>query len=240
MHRLRRDQRGRAAVVDDVLHLGRAQMRVDRRVVEAGSLRGPRDLEVRAVVLHQDRDVVADLRRRTPRPPGGPMALTLHSDSFEDGDYLGADHILSAEFGFGCGGGNVSPSLSWHGAPDGTRSFAVTCFDPDAPTGSGFWHWLVVNIRPNVTELALDAGNPKAAKLPQGALQTRTDFGAPGYGGPCPPPGDHPHRYLFTVFAVSTEALQVTADTSAAVIGFQLHFNTLAKAMIMGLYKRAA
>jgi Raf kinase inhibitor-like YbhB/YbcL family protein len=96
----------------------------------------------------------------------------------------------------------------------------------------------VVNIPPGTTELALDAGNPKAPKLANGALQTRTDFGAPGYGGPCPPPGDHPHRYLFTVFAVSVDSLPVKVDTSAAIVGFQLNFNTLAKAAIMGLYKR--
>jgi Raf kinase inhibitor-like YbhB/YbcL family protein len=98
----------------------------------------------------------------------------------------------------------------------------------------------VVNIPPNVTELSLDAGNAKNPRLPQGALQTRTDFGSPGYGGPCPPAGDHPHRYLFTVFAVSKDRLEVAADTSAAVVGFQLHFGTLAKAAIMGLYKRQA
>ena len=166
------------------------------------------------------------------------MAFTVRSDSFEDGDYLRMDHILSAEFGFGCAGGNQSPHLAWSGAPAATKSFAVTCYDPDAPTGSGFWHWLVVNIPANVTELALDAGNPKSPKLPAGALQTRTDFGAPGYGGPCPPQGDHPHRYLFTVFAVSVDKLPVAAETSGAVVGFQLHFNTLAKAAIMGLYKR--
>jgi Raf kinase inhibitor-like YbhB/YbcL family protein len=164
------------------------------------------------------------------------MAFTVSSNSFKDGDYLAKAHILSAEFGFGSDGDNKSPHLAWSGAPAGTKSFAVTCFDPDAPTGSGFWHWLVVNIPPNVSELALDAGNPKAPKLPAGALQTRTDFGAPGYGGPAPPPG-HPHRYLFTVFAVGVERLQATEDTSAAVIGFQLNFNTLAKAAIMGLYK---
>ena len=166
------------------------------------------------------------------------MAFTVRSNSFKDGDYLAPEHILSADYGFGCAGGNKSPHLAWSGAPTGTKSFAVTCFDPDAPTGSGFWHWLVVNIPADVTELALDAGNRGASKLPKGALQTRTDFGTPGYGGPCPPPGDHPHRYLFTVFVVGNEGLQVTADTSAAVIGFQLHFNTLAKAAIMGLYKR--
>ena len=166
------------------------------------------------------------------------MTFKVTSTSFRDGDYLGADHVLSADFGFGCAGGNTSPQLAWSEAPAGTKSFAVTCYDPDAPTGSGFWHWLVVNIPASVSELALDAGNSKSAKLPPGALQTRTDFGAPGYGGPCPPPGDHPHRYLFTVFAVSADSLPVKADTSAAIVGFQLNFNTLAKAAIMGLYKR--
>ena len=166
------------------------------------------------------------------------MEFTVRSDSFKDGDYLTKDHILSKDYGFGCEGGNKSPHLAWSGAPTGTKSFAVTCFDPDAPTGSGFWHWLVVNVPPEVNELALDAGNPKVRKLPKKALQTRTDFGAPGYGGPCPPPGDHPHRYLFTVFAVGADSLPVTADTSAATIGFELNFNTLTKAAIMGLYKR--
>jgi Raf kinase inhibitor-like YbhB/YbcL family protein len=96
----------------------------------------------------------------------------------------------------------------------------------------------VVNIPPSTLEIARDAGNPRNPNLPPGALQTRTDFGAPGYGGPCPPQGDHPHRYVFTVFAVGVDSLPVTADTSAAVIGFQLNFNTLAKAALMGLYKR--
>jgi Raf kinase inhibitor-like YbhB/YbcL family protein len=166
------------------------------------------------------------------------MAFTVTSDSFKDGDYLPAAHILSADFGFGCAGGNQSPQLSWSGAPAGTKSFAITCYDPDAPTGSGFWHWVLVNIPANVTSLPLGAGNPKAGTLPKGALLTRTDFGAPGYGGPCPPEGDHPHRYLFTLFAVGVDSLPVNADTSAAVVGFNLHFNTLAKAAIMGLFKR--
>ena len=158
--------------------------------------------------------------------------MRLTSESFKDGDYLGAEHILSADYGFGCRGGNRSPHLRWEDAPAGTRSFAVLCFDPDAPTGSGFWHWVVVNIPPGVSELPADAGNPA------GALQVRTDFGKPGYGGPCPPEGDHPHRYLFTVHAVSLDTLPVTADTAAAVVGFYLNFNTLAKASLMGLYKR--
>jgi Raf kinase inhibitor-like YbhB/YbcL family protein len=148
------------------------------------------------------------------------------------------DCPLSAAYGFGCSGGNVSPHLRWDEAPPGTKSFAVTCFDPDAPTGSGFWHWVVVNIPPQVRELPANAGDPASGRLPAGALQVRTDFGKPGYGGPCPPPGDHPHRYLFTVFAVSMDALPVTADTSAAVVGFYLNFNTLARASLMGLFRR--
>lgn len=163
------------------------------------------------------------------------MAFTVTSNDFQDGDYLAARHVLSEAYGFGCAGGNESPHLAWADAPAGTKSFAVTCYDPDAPTGSGFWHWVVVDIPPDVTALASGAGS--GGGIPDGALQTRTDFGAPGYGGPCPPEGDHPHRYFFTVFAVGTESLDVDADTSAAVVGFKLHFNTLAKASVLGLYK---
>ncbi|HLG72993.1 MAG TPA: YbhB/YbcL family Raf kinase inhibitor-like protein [Chloroflexota bacterium] len=165
------------------------------------------------------------------------MALTVSSDSFKEGEHLSTDYVLSAEYGFGCSGGNKSPHLRWSGAPEGTKSFAVTCHDPDAPTGSGFWHWLVVNIPANVTELPLGAGNP-GGPLPAGALQTRTDVGQPGYAGPCPPEGHGDHHYNFTVFAVGAEKLDVTADTMPALIGFNLHFATLEKATITGLYKR--
>lgn len=164
--------------------------------------------------------------------------MQLTSSSFQDGDYLGNDHILSAAYGFGCTGGNLSPQFSWSDVPAGTQSFALTCFDPDAPTGSGFWHWVVVNIPKHIMALPLGAGDPTSNTMPAGALQVRTDFGAPGYGGPCPPAGDHPHRYLFTLHAVGLEQLPVTADTSAAVVGFYLNFNTLAKASLMGLCKR--
>ena len=164
--------------------------------------------------------------------------MKLTSNSFKDGDYLDMQHILSADYGFGCGGGNKSPHLKWEGAPAGTKSYAVTCFDPDAPTGSGFWHWVVVNIPATVTELKLDAGNPATGLLPKGALQTRTDFGKPGYGGPCPPEGHGPHRYQFTVFAVKQDALPVNADTSAAIVGFNLHFNTIERVTLTGVFKR--
>jgi len=167
------------------------------------------------------------------------MSFKLSSENFRDGDYLPDAHVLSKEFGFGCAGGNQSPHLSWSGAPAETRSFALTCYDPDAPTGSGFWHWVVVNIPATVTELVLDAGRPQGDKLPKGAMQTHTDFGSPGYGGPCPPPGDHPHRYLFTLYALSVDVLPVGPGSTAAVVGFNLHFNTLAKATLMGLYRRS-
>jgi Raf kinase inhibitor-like YbhB/YbcL family protein len=163
--------------------------------------------------------------------------MQLTSANFKDGDFLAIDHVMSSQYGFGCSGGNRSPQLSWSDAPAGTRSFAVTVHDPDAPTGSGFWHWVVVNIPPSVTELPLDGGNGSSNKLPQGAMHIRNDAGTYAYAGPCPPQGDHPHRYFFTVFAVGVDQLSVTADTSAAVVGFQLHFNTLAKAELVGLYK---
>jgi len=166
------------------------------------------------------------------------MALTITSANFKEGETLGQEFILSSDYGFGCAGGNKSPQLSWSGAPAGTKSFAVHCFDPDAPTGSGFWHWVVVNIPANVTELKMGAGNEITGLLPKGAMQTRTDFGKPGYGGPCSPEGHGPHRYVFTVFAVKEEKLPVNEDTSAAIVGFYLNFNTLEKAAITGKFQR--
>ena len=162
--------------------------------------------------------------------------MELKSADFADGDYLSMDHVMSTDYGFGCSGSNRSPQLSWSGAPGGTRSFALTCYDPDAPTGSGFWHWVVANIPANVTQLAAGAGSA-GGSLPTGAVVVRNDAGKREYGGPCPPQGDHPHRYFFTVFAVGAEQLSVNADTSPAVVGFQLHFNTLDKAELVGLYK---
>lgn len=154
------------------------------------------------------------------------MAFTLTSDGFNDGGVL-PDAQVHAK-------GNRSPQLSWSGAPAGTKSFAVTCYDPDAPTGSGFWHWTVANIPADVTRLA-EGASP--AGLPQGAVEGRTDFGEPGFGGAAPPPGHGPHRYIFTVFAVDTERLDVTPGNSGAVFGFNLHFHTLAKASITGVYE---
>ena len=111
-------------------------------------------------------------------------------------------------------------------------------YDPDAPTGSGFWHWVAVDIPPDVTELPKGAGEFKATKTSAGGLQSRTDFGVPGYGGPCPPQGDAPHHYHFMIFAVDTPKLGTDGDTSAAVVGFNLHFHTLAKAELVAVYGR--
>jgi Raf kinase inhibitor-like YbhB/YbcL family protein len=154
------------------------------------------------------------------------MTFTLTSNGFTDGGAL-PDAQVQAK-------GNRSPQLSWSGAPEGTKSFAVTCYDPDAPTGSGFWHWTVANIPAEVTELP-EGASP--ADLPTGAVEGRTDFGEPGFGGAAPPPGHGPHRYIFTVFAVDTDRLDVTPENSGAVFGFNLHFHTLAKASITGVYE---
>lgn len=128
------------------------------------------------------------------------------------------------------GGGNQSPALSWSGFPAGTRSFAVSCFDPDAPTPSGFWHWSVVDIPATVTSLARGAGN---TDLPEDAFQVANDFGTVGYDGPAPPQGDQVHRYFFVVHAVDVPKLGVDASTSATAVSFNLVFHTLARAILV-------
>jgi len=167
----------------------------------------------------------------------GAMAdgMTVSSPDIAESSFIGNEQVFA---GFGCEGGNVSPALNWSNLPAGTKSIAVTAYDPDAPTGSGWWHWVVANIPASASGLAKGAGAADSAMLPAGSLQVRTDFGAPGYGGPCPPPGDHAHRYFFTVHALSVDKLDITADVSPALVGFFLHFNTIEKATLMGLYGR--
>ena len=156
------------------------------------------------------------------------MTFTLTSNDITDGGVL-PDAQVQAK-------GNTSPHLAWSGAPEGTKSYAITVYDPDAPTASGFWHWTVANIPADVTELETGAGS-SGGHLPMRAIQGRTDFGRAGFGGAAPPAGHGPHRYIFTVFAVDTDSLDVTADDSGAVFGFNLHFHTLAKASITATYE---
>jgi Raf kinase inhibitor-like YbhB/YbcL family protein len=139
---------------------------------------------------------------------------------------------------FGCTGENLSPQLSWENAPAGTKSFALTVHDPDAPTGSGFWHWVVFDIPATVAELKSGAGDASKKIAPQGAIQSMTDYGKPGFGGPCPPVGHGQHRYVFTLHALKTDKLGLDANTNPAVVGFYLWQNTIAKASIMVYYER--
>jgi Raf kinase inhibitor-like YbhB/YbcL family protein len=159
--------------------------------------------------------------------------FTVKSTDIKDGGTLPERSVYK---GFGCSGGNVSPQLSWSGAPAGTKSFVVTVYDPDAPTGSGWWHWVVYDIPATTTELPSGAGD--GSGLPDEAKQARTDFGSPGYGGACPPPGK-PHRYIFTVYALKLEKLDVPEDATPALIGFMTHANSLGSAKMTVKYGRS-
>ncbi|MBN9429698.1 MAG: kinase inhibitor [Burkholderiales bacterium] len=163
------------------------------------------------------------------------QSFALTSSDFKNGDTLPKKHVHQA---MGAGGDNLSPSLAWSGAPAGTKSFAITAYDPDAPTGSGWWHWVVYDIPADTTALAQGAGNAAGASLPAGTKQGRTDFGTKEYGGAAPPPGDKPHRYIFKVYALNTDKLDVPADASAAYVGFMIHFAKLAEAELVATYGR--
>lgn len=152
---------------------------------------------------------------------------------------IGGQATLNQEFnGFGCTGKNESPQLSWVNAPVGTKSFAVTMYDPDAPTGSGWWHWVVFDIPANVSELVSNAGNVGAKLVPEMTTQSITNYGTQGYGGPCPPAGHGFHQYIITVYALKTEKLGLDVNTNPAIVGYNLWNNTIAKASIVAYYKR--
>jgi Raf kinase inhibitor-like YbhB/YbcL family protein len=177
----------------------------------------------------------ARARRYDVRSPAMPApGFVLASRDVRAGGSLTRKQEASA---FGCAGQNVSPALEWTGAPRGTKSFAVTLFDPDAPTGSGFWHWIVYDLPASTASLASGAGSA-GGTLPPGAVQATTDFGARGFGGACPPPGDGAHRYLFTVHALRAERLDVPAGATPAVVGFALHAQTIATAAFTARYAR--
>ncbi|MCB5280408.1 MULTISPECIES: YbhB/YbcL family Raf kinase inhibitor-like protein [unclassified Arthrobacter] len=162
-------------------------------------------------------------------------AFEVSSESFEDGGTLPPAQRSGL---MGAGGTDESPQLSWSGAPAGTKSFAVTVYDPDAPTASGFWHWAVLNIRADVSSLPAGAGSRDGAALPAGALQLRNDAGFAGYIGAAPPKGHGPHRYLIVVHAVDVDQLGVDIDGSPASLGFALFSHTLGRAKLTGLYEQ--
>jgi Raf kinase inhibitor-like YbhB/YbcL family protein len=162
-------------------------------------------------------------------------SFRLTSAEVSEGATIKAEQILN---GFGCTGGNVSPSLQWSGAPAGTRSFALIVHDPDAPTGvGGFTHWIVYNIPATAKGLDKGAGST-GGKLPAGAAQAPASFGTPGYGGPCPPAGDKPHRYVFTLYALGVEKVELPANTTQALAGFTINGSKLATATMTALYGR--
>jgi hypothetical protein len=154
-------------------------------------------------------------------------SFTVTSTDVADGEPLSDDHAFA--------GGNTSPQLSWSGFPEETKAFVVTCFDPDAPIVSGFWHWVLVNLPATVT--SLDTGAGTTERLDNGAFHVRNDFGTKNYGGAAPPAGDQVHRYYFVVHAIDVEALDVDSDATPAVVGFNLAFHTLARAIITPTYQ---
>lgn len=160
-------------------------------------------------------------------PKAAPVHLEVTSSALVDGGKLQNAQVFN---GWDAGGENISPDLSWEGAPSETACYAITCFDPDAPTGSGFWHWAIVNIPANIKSI-------KAGKTPQGAIEARNDYGFCGYGGACPPHGDGAHRYIFTVYALK-EALDIDKNTSCAVCAFNIHALKLAQGSIEVTYER--
>ena len=163
------------------------------------------------------------------------QALELNSKTIKPQQTLNMSQVFN---GFGCQGQNQSPDLSWTDVPKGTKSFAITAYDPDAPTGSGWWHWVVFNIPADATALATDAGNISKTLMPDKAIQSRTDFGSYGYGGACPPKGHGKHRYQFTIHALDTESLALDKNTSSAMVGYMLNQHRLGMASIEAVFER--
>jgi Raf kinase inhibitor-like YbhB/YbcL family protein len=171
-----------------------------------------------------DRPVSPDPYELLPQVPSFPVT----SESVQDGRPLADDQVAAA--------GNTSPHLSWSGAPEGTKSYTVTCFDPDAPTPSGFWHWVLVDLPADVTSLPVGAG-AEGADLPGNAFMCRNDGGSKAFMGAAPPEGDQVHRYFFVVHAVGEDSLGVDSDASPAVVSFNLAFKTLARGILHGTYQ---
>lgn len=161
--------------------------------------------------------------------------FTLRIPSIKPNGWLSADQVFN---GFGCEGANRSPRLGWRNPPAGTKSFAITVYDPDAPTGSGWWHWVVINIPSTTSMLHESAGNPTLRLLPSAAKQVPTDFGQPGFGGACPPVGDKPHKYIFTLYALNTEKIDLPSNATAAFAGFMINAHLIDKVSVTAIYGR--
>lgn len=159
-------------------------------------------------------------------------SFTVTSESFDDGADLPDAQLFDS---WGMTGDNRSPQLSWTGSPAETRGYAVTCFDPDAPTPSGFWHWLLVGLPADCTSLPEGAGAERGKHLPKGAFMMANDYGLKAFGGAAPPAGDRPHRYMFAVHALDTDDLGLDDTASGAATGFTLGSHTLARAVITGM-----
>ena len=167
--------------------------------------------------------------------PADPM-FNLSSPDIKGKPMIAEEQVFN---GFGCSGKNISPALNWSAAPKGTKSFALLTHDPDAPTGgAGWWHWVVINIPADTAALAKGAGKADGSGLPKGAAQVNTDFGGPGWGGPCPPPGK-PHRYNFTLHALKVEKLDIPSGATASLAGFMINANSIGKASFTGTYGRS-
>lgn len=160
-------------------------------------------------------------------------SFAVTSEDVADGKQMGNKQVANV---FGMTGENISPQLSWSGFPAETRGFAVTCYDPDAPTGSGFWHWLVIDVPASVTTLAAGAGAGGGSGLPAGAFHVRNDYGSKEFGGAAPPAGDPPHRYVFAVHALDTDKLGIDSDVTPAVAGFNLRFHTIARGLLIPVF----
>lgn len=168
------------------------------------------------------------------------MSYVLQAQTFtlRSGELGGQATFRQVAGIYGCKGDNISPQLSWVNAPEGTQSFAVTIFDDSAPTGSGWWHWLIFDIDKAVRELKSGAGNPLNNVSPRQAFQSKTVFGSAGYGGPCPPQGSGMHRYVITVFALKVTKLGLTADANPALVGFNLKQNVIQKSSLVFYYQQ--
>ena len=208
---------------------------IDARIKELADWRGKTLFHVRALIKEQKMPRILFAMILTLAAVSVFAAeFRISSPLVKDAGMIGREQVYN---GFGCTGANISPELNWQNAPKNTKSFAITVFDPDAP-GSGWWHWVIFNIPAAANKLATGAGKPNGGLAPKGSTQSVTDFDAPGYGGPCPPQGDKPHRYVFTMYALNVDRVPLKAETGGAMVEAYLKQNSLGKATFTAVYGR--